>query len=214
MSGRTFIITLGFHEDHAIRRLLSCGATKEDRIYLITAKPKASAVERAYEGIVSVTKKVGLSKPELIELPQEPAEGVKTIAEILEKAENIVFDLSGGMRYLTIYSILALIITKKKAKIYVQPEGSEEKEIEIPEAAIQIITSPVTEAEVNTLKLINDNEGISPEELAKTAGKALKTINNILTSLNKKGLIFRKGRRGGIYITSWGRLVIELTKLK
>ena len=212
---RVFVLILGFHEDHAIRVLTEFGAIKEDNILVFTAKPAVPAVRRAFEGLRSYALRAGLKEPKIVEVPQNFYEGISVILEALEEF-NIetehVFELSGGMRYLLIYLLLALILSRRKGWIVIYPEGGEEKEIVIPKQVLELTVNPPGKAELNVLKQAISAPGTSVEEISLQLGKSVKTIQNIVSMLVKEGLVIRKGRRGGIYPTKLGELVSEYMK--
>ncbi len=206
---RSFIFTLGFHEDYIERRLHESSATREDEIILFTAKPAIGGVLRAYESLKARAHSIGLRKPKLVELDcQDMAEAIlqarKTIHQL---PEPIIADLSGGMRVTIITVYTALLLENKKFKLYIQPEGSMELHINIPSQIIELIRNPLTQEKKKTLKTIMENPGITVREIAETLGKKEKTILNHLTELKKKQLVKIKGRSRGLYPTKWAKTI-------
>ena len=207
---RTFVITLGFHEDHAIRVLTSHAATDTDSVVVLTSKPVVPAVRRAFDGLRSYTLRVGIGEPKLIEVPPDPNEGIKEIIKVIRDAQNIILDLSGGMRHLIVFTLLALMLSGKEATILLYPEGGTEPEIIVPKDVIRVIQKPPTDSELRVIKEVGANPGITDEELAVLLNRKVKTIKNIVSELSKKGLILRKGRRGGLYLSKWGEVVKDI----
>ncbi|MEM4546984.1 MAG: CRISPR-associated CARF protein Csa3 [Zestosphaera sp.] len=210
--GRLFLITLGFHEDHVIRRLVNDKASKNDRVVLITASPIASATQRAYESLTAVCGKMGLPRPELVGVSTDPYEGLKTLINLLGSEESVVLDLSGGMRHLSVYTLIAFLLTRREGKIYLQPESGEVSEVAIPETLIRAFFNPPKPAEVELMRIIGASEGLSVRDLARLSSKSEKTVMNILSSLSRRGLVVRRGRAGGAFLTSAGRLLLEVLR--
>lgn len=210
--GRLFLITLGFHEDHVIRRLVNDKVTRSDKVVLITASPVAVATQRAYESLTTVCGKMGLQRPELVAVPADPHEGLKTLISLLSSESDVVLDLSGGMRYLSVYALISFLMLRKRGRVYLQPESGEVSEVIIPEALIDVFFTPPKPAEIELLKLVKVSEGLSTRELAKLSNKSEKTVMNLVSTLSKKGLVVRKGRAGGVFLTATGRLFLEVIK--
>lgn len=208
---RVFVITLGFHEDHAIRLLTSSGAASDDRVVVLTAKPVVPAVRRAYEGLRAFAMRVGVGEPEIVEVPPELAEGVESILKVFEGAGELVLGLSGGMRYLIVFTLVALVLSGKPATIHIYPEGGEVPEVVIPKDAVASLRRLPTDAELRILKEVVSNPGITDEEVAERIERKVKTVKNVVSELVKSGLIVRKGRRGGLYPTEWGALIARYT---
>lgn len=209
--GRLFIITLGFHEDHVIRRLVNDKASRGDRVVLITASPVASATQRAYESLIAVCGRMGLPRPELVSVSADPYEGLKTLISLLRSDGDVVLDLSGGMRYLSVYALMALLLIRREGKVYLQPESGEVSEVAVPETLIRAFFSPPRPAEVELMRLVGAG-GLSAQDIARLSGKSEKTVMNMLSSLSRRGLIVRKGRAGGVYLTSAGKLLLEVLR--
>ncbi len=53
------------------------------------------------------------------------------------------------------------------------------------------------------------NPGIIVEELSKRLKMKEKTLKNRLGELRGEGLIARRGRRGGVYLTPWGEVLAK-----
>jgi len=204
---RVFVITLGFHEDHAIRLLTSSGAASDDRVVILTAKPVVPAVRRAYEGLRAFAMRVGIGDPEIVEVPPELALGVESILNVFECANELVLGLSGGMRYLIVFTLVALVLSGKTATIHIYPEGGDVPEVTIPKDVVASLRRLPTEAELRILKEVTASPGITDEEVAEKIGRKVKTVKNVVSELVKAGLVVRRGRRGGLYPTEWGALI-------
>jgi CRISPR locus-related DNA-binding protein len=207
--GRRFIISLGFHEDRAIRRLMVSSASKDDEVFAVTASA-VPAVVKAFESLAGFCKRVGLPEPKLVEVPPRLYEGVVAFAELIQGSPGpVILDLSGGMRYLAVLGVLALFLTGRKASIYIQPE-SEGDEIAVPESVVGLAYTPLQNLELAVLRAVSERGGLTADELAGSLGRSPKTAANAVARLQKLGLVVRRGRTGGIYTTEVGKLALVL----
>jgi len=98
---RSFVFTLGFHEDFAIRRLASKAARRGEPILVLTAKPAVGAVQKAFNSLREFCLRVGLEEPRLAEL--DLSDGARALVEartlIGQLPGLIVADVSGGSRW-------------------------------------------------------------------------------------------------------------------
>ena len=211
---RVFVFTLGFHEDHAIRLLTSSGASFDDRVVVLTGSPLVTATKKAIEGLRAFTLRMGIGEPVVIEVPPSFNEGISTILRVFSDNAEYVLGLSGGMGYLIVFTLIALVLSGRNAKIYIYPEGGDVPEILIDKYVLTTLRKLPTEAELRVLNEIVKAPGITDEEIAVIIGKKVKTVRNIVSELNKSGLIIKRGRRGGIYPTEWGKVIALINELK
>jgi len=205
---------LGFHEDHAIRLLTSSGASFDDRVVVLTGSPLVTATKKAIEGLRAFTLRMGIGEPVVIEVPPSFNEGISTILRVFSDNAEYVLGLSGGMGYLIVFTLIALVLSGRNAKIYIYPEGGDVPEILIDKYVLTTLRKLPTEAELRVLNEIVKAPGITDEEIAVIIGKKVKTVRNIVSELNKSGLIIKRGRRGGIYPTEWGKVIALINELK
>lgn len=201
------MITLGFHEDHAIRLLTTSSATRDDKVFVLTGKPVVPAARRAFEGLRSYMLRVGIGEPELVEVPPNLAEGVEAVLKVFSHDVEYVLGLSGGMRYLIVFTLIALVLSGRSATIWIYPEGGEVPEVVVPKDVVASLRRLPTGAELRILKEVANSPGITDEEVAEKVGRKVKTVKNVVSELVKSGLVIRKGRKGGLYPTEWGLLI-------
>lgn len=207
---RSFVFTLGFHEDHVIRRLHSHNALSEDVIVLFTVSPISPAVRRAFEGVRGYALRTGLSEPKLVEVPLNPPDGIFTIMGFLRSIPKpFIVDLSGGMRALGVFVIVSLMLMGEDVDLYLQPEGGEVGEVHVPRELFEFMRRPLSDAELEVLRVICKSPGVTVEELAEFTGKSEKTVRNLLIRLRKL-LIVQRGRYAGLYPTKWVKVVTNL----
>ncbi|MCC6065934.1 MAG: CRISPR-associated CARF protein Csa3 [Thermofilum sp.] len=209
MHGRSFVFSLGFHEDFVIRRLSSLAARKGEEIVLFTGSPVVPGTRRAYTSLLDYCTRVGLEAPRLVELPLSDApQAVSTAVRVVSGLrEPIVADLGGGMRAVVVAVLLALMTSGKAFELYVSSEGGEAEELRIPAGVARALSSLSAEKR-EILSVIARSEGCTAEFIAGRTGKALKTVRNHLSELKRMSLVASTGRRGGYKLTSWGRAVL------
>lgn len=210
MTSRVFVITLGYHEDHAIRLLTVCSVSKDDEVIALTAKPVVPAVRRAFDSLRTYLLRLGLKEPKLVEVPTDVIEGLSTIAEVFQDgSKEYVLSLSGGMRYLVIYTLITLVVLGRVATIYIYPEGGEAPEIVIPKNLIKVLRRLPSEAELRILREVMKSPGISVEDLSLSIGRSVKTIRNLISDLSRAGLVVRRGRGGGVFLSKLGEFIVK-----
>ena len=158
---RVFVFTLGFHEDHAIRLLTSSGASFDDRVVVLTGSPLVTATKKAIEGLRAFTLRMGIGEPVVIEVPPSFNEGISTILRVFSDNAEYVLGLSGGMGYLIVFTLIALVLSGRNAKIYIYPEGGDVPEILIDKYVLTTLRKLPTEAELRVLNEIVKAPGIT-----------------------------------------------------
>lgn len=207
---KSYVFTLGFHEDYVERRLYQTHASHGDPILLFTAKPSVGGVLRAYESLRFRASSIGISTPKLVELPiEEPSEALYIACdEIFRLYEPIIADLSGGMRAVVLMVYTALLLSGKDFSLYVQPEGSGLLDLKIPRGIIRSVRYPLSEEKLGIMRVVLENPGVSVDEIALILKKKSKTIMNHLSELKKLGLVVQKGRKSGVYPTEWAKVLV------
>ena len=157
----------------------------------------------------SYTLRVGLGEPELVEVSPTLAEGIESILKVFNEDAEYVLGLSGGMRYLIVFTLVALVLSGRSATIWIYPESGEAPEVTIPKDVVRSLRKLPTEAELRVLKEVAASPGITDEEVAGRIGRKVKTVKNVVSELAKSGLVVRRGRRGGLYPTEWGVLIAK-----
>ena len=206
---KTYMFPIGFHEDFIFRRLHKTKALPEDKIMIYTCKPAVGGVKRALENLKAHLIGMGLGEPEIIELEcfDIPSSIYKVRTTLPQDTEEIILDLSGGMRILDIILYTALILERRTFTTYFQPESGEPLEAKIPKYITPHLWTQLTPEEKQILETIQENPGITIQELAEKLGRKTKTIQNQLTKLRRKGLITKKGRNPNIYPAPWAKTI-------
>ena len=206
--GRLFVFTLGYHENFAIRRLMEHHASRGDSVLGFTLMPAAGAAERAWESLKAFASRLGLEPHGLVELDCSNLAEASLIvaARVKGLGGYVVADLTGGPRCVVIAVFIGLIASGAKGEAWIQVEGGGGGEDRIPLTILRVLREGVSEARRRMLCAVARDPGIRPAELAEELDVSLKTVQNSLSELKRLGLVYQRGRGGGIYLTSWGRL--------
>ena len=209
---KTYLFTIGLHEDFAIRRLMATNVTKEDVVVALIKSPISNGNKRAINALNAVLSKMGLREAIVkeVEVSGELFHVIERVINVINCFKDpLVVDVSGSeSRVLAVAVILALVITKRAGKVYVEEED-EEYYFSVEEARTAV--EGLSKELLVMLHYIVKEPGIRHEEIAERTGKKLKTVMNIVGVLKRKKLVYQKGRGGGIYPTRLG-VVISMSE--
>ena len=199
---------MGLHEDFAIRRLMATNATKDDVVVALIKSPMSNGNRRAINALNAVLSKMGLREAVVKEIEVNGdlfhvVEGVINAVNYFN--DPLVADVSGSEnRVLAVAVILALIITKRAGKVYIEEE---EGEYCFSVDEVRTAVEGLSKELLSLLYYVVKEPGIRHEEIAERTGKKLKTVMNVVGVLKRKKLVYQKGRGGGIYPTKLGVIV-------
>ena len=208
---KCYVITLGFHEDVALRRLLKYSNIKRGDKIILFSGSLIDAVKEAYDSLKLYLSKIGVESQQLVSIdPSKPEEAIPRIIEELKECRDkkIITELGGGQRGVGMLILLSLLVLGYKFDLHSQIEGTKHS-TDIPWEIIQALKEiPKKEKDKHLLKLINNNE-LTIKEIAEEIGVSEKTVSNRITMLRKMGLISKRGR-GNPKITTWGRTLVKI----
>ncbi|MEB3780367.1 MAG: CRISPR-associated CARF protein Csa3 [Desulfurococcales archaeon] len=216
MPGRLFLLTLGFHENFALRRLTGHGATRGDGVLAVTLKPLHGGAKSAFQALSMFASRMGVEDISVLEVePEDLGSASYVIAGALIKASrekgynSIIADLTGGPRFIVVSTLISLIVVSHRLNvdIYVQSDTGGEWEHRIPGKVIEALMAVPSSDKLKLLKAIVAKPGSTPSELSYNLGLSQKTVLNYASQLKKQGLIVQKGRGAGYYPTPWGMLI-------
>jgi CRISPR-associated protein Csa3 len=210
---RSFVFSLGFHEDFVIRRLSRLAARGGEDVVLFTGSPVVAGTRRAHASLIEYCTRVGLSTPRLVELPlSDSSLAVSRARSVINGlSEPIIADLGGGMRAVIVAVLIALFTSDKVFELYVSSESGEAEELHIPSGVTRALSSLSSE-KMEILNFIAKNEYSNADTIAYRLGKSSKTVRNHLAVLKKMGLVVSHGRKGGLKLTSWGKAILGLNE--
>ena len=158
------ILTLGFDERFCFRALLRHEIKEGDEIVLITAG-LVDKVKKAYEWIKTVVERSYDVKIKLIEIDvKNLMKAILDVVNLLDEYKdwNVIVNLSGGMRILTIIMLFALTIkSMRHIKVEIELEDLSAL-IEIPTQLFVVgdVKSKLTNEKIEILKLISQFEEV------------------------------------------------------
>jgi len=207
---RSFLFTLGFHEDFIIRRLSFCSARRGEDIYVFVNKPVVGGVVKAFDSLSFYCRRIGLSIPRMIELDlSDPANALIYACKVISKIPTpVVVELGGGMRSLVILVFLAVLNSCRDFELYVSVEGTEDIEIHFPRGFTKALKGLSFEKRM-ILSTMHRFGRIRVEDLARVLGKPVKTVRNHLSELKRMGLVVSSGKGAPLRLTRWGEIFVE-----
>lgn len=197
---RVFVAPLGFHEDIVLRFLTAHGAGRGDLVYVVTCGPVVGAVKRAYDSLVALCSKQRFPHPILVELDcRDFYESVRRLKSVFKThaSDEVALCVGGGLRALTIVSLLSLITLEKPFTLHYEPESDVEGFVVEKEFFLNVFRK-LSEAERRALEIIVSNPGIRVEDLSNLMSVKEKTARNIVTRLKKRKLVIKRGRLEGV----------------
>jgi len=135
------------------------------------------------------------------------------VVKILDEYKdwNVIVNLSGGMRILTIIMLFALTIKPMRhIKVEIELEDlSALIEIPIQLFAVGDVKSKLTNEKIEILKLISRFEEV--KEIVKVLGKDASTIRRHIASLVEMGLVSVEKRKPlKVKLTDFGELILKV----
>jgi len=207
------ILTLGFDERFCFRAILRHGIKEGDEVVLITAG-LVDRVKKAYEWIKTVVERSYDVKVRLIEVDvKNLMKAILDVVKILDEYKdwNVIVNLSGGMRILTIIMLFALTIKPMRhIKVEIELEDLSAL-IEIPTQlfAVGDVKSKLTNEKIEILKLISRFEEV--KEIVKVLGKDASTVRRHIASLVEMGLVSVEKRKPlKVKLTDFGELILKV----
>ena len=207
------ILTLGFDERFCFRAILRHGIKEGDEVVLITAG-LVDRVKKAYEWIKTVVERSYDVEVKLIEVDvKNLMKAILDVVKILDEYKdwNVIVNLSGGMRILTIIMLFALTIKPiRHIKVEIELEDLSAL-IEIPTQlfAVGDVKSKLTNEKIEVLKLISRFEEV--KEIVKVLGKDASTVRRHIASLVEMGLVSVEKRKPlKVKLTDFGELILKV----
>uniref|UniRef100_A0A7J3TJ28 CRISPR locus-related DNA-binding protein n=1 Tax=Geoglobus ahangari TaxID=113653 RepID=A0A7J3TJ28_9EURY len=187
------IITFGFDEKFCYRAIMRNRIKDGDRIILLTAGV-VEKVKRAYElvrNFISTTYKN--VEVELVELnPRDFVFGVEKVATLIKNLENyeIVVNLSGGMRILSLMVYAALTLIDKDAKVEIELEDFSGV-VELPKEIFTLpkVLSKLSSEKIELIRIAKEKWEVSAMKLAEALGKDVTTIRRHIYELERLKLV-------------------------
>jgi len=186
------IATLGFEEKFCYRAVLRHGIKEGDRIILITAGI-VEKVEKAYEWIKKlIQSSYGSSvSVDLVQIDvNNTVDSLRKILRLIDSLNDfrIVVNLSGGMRILIIYVLLACLMRARR-DLTVEVEAEDLSTIvSLDWRLLKLIKEGIKEEHLEVLRHISS--GLRDvRSLAKRLKKDESTVRRYISELEEQGLV-------------------------
>jgi len=196
---RALFITLGFEEKFAVRALTRHGLDKGDKITLVTG-PRIDKVDKAINFISDFILKYYGGEVDL-HVEEVSVHDIYAAISLLRRiltdrsrgADQVIVNLSGGMRVLIVAFIIALgLINLPNLIVEIETEDSSTL-IQIPTQIIKVWRHQVGVEKTEILKiLVSRGDYMSSREIARLTGKDESTIRRHLSKLREIGLVEAK----------------------
>ena len=213
---KLLVSTLGFSEQFTIRSVLVNRLMEEDTMLTVTAQLTPEA-ERSLEALKKfVGEALGCRLVHLEVNPLKAEEAVARIARAIRdhRSEEVIVNLSGGMRALIIETIAALALSHTKAKIEVELENFKGKIILPSSVLTPLELDPLA---LKILSIIELLEIASFTQLYESLHRKTpkSTLYIKLRQLEEHSLVEVIGgrkRNRQLRVTRLGRLLLEASK--
>lgn len=207
------IFTLGFDEKFQIRSIIRHGVKESARIIVIIAEPMDERVKAAKERLKKFVLDY-IPNSEFIEVTINPINFIESVSKLFETfsnltGEEIIVNLSGGMRALIIETLIGLILSEKKAKIEIELENFQGT-IQFDSRILRSI-----ELEKDDIEILNAVRHVKKLiEIVEWVNKPKTTVYRRLEELVEKGLLNKKveGKSATYEITEIGKLMLKIKK--
>ena len=216
MGGRCFVVTLGFHEDVVVRRLVECGCRRGDVVVVFTGPP-CEGVRRAFEGLRVLGLRAGFGEPRLVHLDPLDAPGcVSRVVSCLVDAgcgeRRVVAEVGAGLRGVGLCVLLGLLAGGFEFDLFVELEGFG-KNMFIPGSVLRALVGGLSGFDARVLTAIASCPGCSQAEMAREAGIKPKTFANRVSVLRRMGLVEKRGRSPP-RLSEWGAVVVKALRAR
>lgn len=214
-----FIFTLGFDEKFIIRSLLRYSLKENDKIVILTYKKSDEKTQKAIKTIESIVN----SFPNKIDIiieeldVKEVMNSIKKTISILKTiadSNNIIVNLSGGMRmlcYIVLLSCILYLKMRPELNLKIEVELEDFSGVyEIPSSLLKLPSIIISEEKTIILKEIQNGSN-TIIELSKKLNKDETTLRRHIYDLEKIGLINVKKRKPLYFeINNIGNIITDL----
>jgi len=211
LQSRCFVISLGFHEDVALRRIAESSARSDDRIVIVTGPP-VPASQKTVDSLKLYASRLGLAEPVVLHLdPESPSSSIVRLAEVLARecsGRRLVLEIGGGLRANVALVLLAAAALKMEFSIESTIEGSSAA-LRVPWGFLEYALYGLETRDAQLLSTLAKGGFESSGELARALGVGEKTVVNRISHLRRLGLVAKRGR-GRPELTEWGLAVARL----
>jgi CRISPR locus-related DNA-binding protein len=216
MTAKAIVFTLGFDVTSIITRLSEIGLEGDEHLIFIVSESssqRALATQKSLENHIAMLNSRGFKLTyEFLKLNEDtPILSIANTYRVLSKHQNIIVELSGGMRYLILVTFLAAMIVGGNVLEVATRLESDSRHITIP----IFEPKPLTHPEARVLKELKETGPQNQRQLAAILGRKISSISRSLAKLTKAGFTSISPSHPRVYtITPLGEIFLEYYKTK
>ena len=214
---KLLILTLGFDEKFAVRALLRAGLSFGDKAVIFLAEPLDERAVKAWRTVEDIVSRYfsGVNVETIKVNVSEFYRAVSTIAEKLKEAskgaDEIIVNLSGGMRILILEVLVAAHLLGLKATVEVEFENF----LGLAKFPLELLRTTLDSKEKLMLRYIVSKGQTTITNIAKDLEISKTTAHRKTWKLAKQGLLKmeRKGRTVKCKPTEQAKLIATIAEL-
>ncbi|MCS7107665.1 MAG: CRISPR-associated CARF protein Csa3 [Acidilobaceae archaeon] len=213
---RLFIITLGFKGDKGVE--YANAAEKGDGLLFVTVASKGggvvAGVERAYtlakSNVRGEVRDHGLVAIDFSDFGRAVRDFYELVRREGEGYDLLLFDVSGGMRVLAVAATVVAQMFAREKEVELRAEEENKEFSARLSTELLLPCGGVGERDLEILEVLAEQGGLTEARLAEELGVSIKTVKNRLSELSKAGLVVKKGKEAGVFLTPWGEVMAKM----
>lgn len=208
---KAIVFTLGFDVTSVIARLSETGLEgKEHLVFIIpaTSSTRAISSQKALENYVTVLNARGfkLTYRFLAVEDDDSAKAVANIYSALVAYDEIIIELSGGLRYLILATFLAAMALGRRVKEVATRLESDGRRLIVP----LFEPSKLTRSDARILHELKSSGPRNQRQLAASVRRRVSSVSRTLTRLGKMGFVSSTGSHPSTFrITPLGEVFLH-----
>jgi CRISPR locus-related DNA-binding protein len=208
---KAIVFTLGFDVTSVIARLSEMELSGREHLVFVVpelSSPRAIASQKALENHIAVLNSRGFKITfEFLKVEEnDAAKAAAIIYNALSRHENIVVELSGGLRYLILVTFLAAMALRGRVEEVATRLESDGRHIVIP----TLEPSPLTTPDARVLEELRASGPQNQRQLAASVGRRVSSISRSLSKLEKMGFVNSSGSHPCSYsISPLGKIFLN-----
>jgi len=206
---RAIVFTLGFDTTAVITGLSEFGVRASDNVIFITFEPSSArsiSAQKAAEVHIAALNSRGLGlSHQFIQVNDNQGSTMSEIHNALKCFDEIHFDISGGMRYVSIITYLCASLLGDRTKSISVKLESDGRRIYLPQLKMERPSS----VEIKVLGELRGNP-TNQRQLANVLNRRVSSISRTLDTLEKSGMIETSNSHPKVYsITKYGEIFLK-----
>jgi CRISPR locus-related DNA-binding protein len=207
---KSIVFTLGFDVTSVIATLSGTGLEgKEHLVFIVPATLTSRAVssQKSLENHLEVLNARGFKLTyEFLSVREDDSAGaIAHIYNTLVKYDEILVELSGGLRYLILVTYLAAMVLRQRVREVAVRLESDGRRVLIP----LLEPSKLTQSDARMLRELKSAGYQNQRQLATSIGRRISSVSRTLARLEKMGFVSSRGSRPSTFgITLLGEVFL------